>query len=318
MSTNLIFGFVVYENSQVYRTAAQDSYMDAKFQPAIAAIEAGDVENLRLLVLQDSSLATSRSSKSHPTLLQCLVLSAARSPHKLEMAKVLVDAGAELTGPLVACGSCDNVEVAELLLDAGAPINGAGGWCPLEEALYWNGRRVIELLLRHGASIHNLRIATGLGRLELMKEFFNPDDSLKPTAGRIDWPWRDLSFIEQSNFDDSGKRYLTEKVRSWKNDRQGIINNAFVYACMHGHIDAADFLLARGAEINVIPGGFDYAGTGLHYAAYTGQRHMVDFLISRGADVNVRDQKVNSTPSGWAEAGGHHELQDYLAAKTSH
>jgi hypothetical protein len=36
---------------------------------------------------------------------------------------------------------------------------------------------------------------------------------------------------------------------------------------MHGHIDAARLPLEKGAEINVIPGGFDYAGTGLHYAA---------------------------------------------------
>jgi hypothetical protein len=31
---------------------------------------------------------------------------------------------------------------------------------------------------------------------------------------------------------------------------------------MHGHIDAARLPLEKGAEINVIPGGFDYAGTG--------------------------------------------------------
>jgi len=41
-----------------------------------------------------------------------------------------------------------------------------------------------------------------------------------------------------------------------------MINNAFVYACMHGHIEAARLLLQHGAEINVVPGGFDYAGTG--------------------------------------------------------
>jgi hypothetical protein len=45
---------------------------------------------------------------------------------------------------------------------------------------------------------------------------------------------------------------------------------------------------------------------------------MVDFLISRGADINIRDEKVNSTPASWAEAGGHHELRDYLASKASH
>src|SRR5215813_3006569 len=127
--------------------------MDAKFHPAILAIKLGDLERLRSLVRQDPTLATSRSSTSHPTLLQCLVLSGKNAPNKLEMAKVLIDAGAELNGPLGACGSCDNVEVAELLLDRGAALDGTGGWSPLEEALYWNSRGVIDLLLKHGASV---------------------------------------------------------------------------------------------------------------------------------------------------------------------
>ena len=50
--------------------------MDKKFHPAIAAIKAGDVEKLKALVAEDPSLATSRSTRSHPTLLQCLVLDA--------------------------------------------------------------------------------------------------------------------------------------------------------------------------------------------------------------------------------------------------
>ena len=91
--------------------------MDAKFHPAIAAIESDDVERLRALVGEDATLATSRSSTSHPTLLQCLVLSGTTAPHKIEMAQILIDAGADLDGPLGACGSCNNVEVAALLLD---------------------------------------------------------------------------------------------------------------------------------------------------------------------------------------------------------
>jgi len=44
--------------------------MDKKFHPAIEAMRAADVEKLRALVAEDPSLATSRSSRSHPTLLQ--------------------------------------------------------------------------------------------------------------------------------------------------------------------------------------------------------------------------------------------------------
>src|SRR5439155_12911296 len=110
------------------------------------------------------------------------------------------------------------------LIDRGAAIDGTGGWTPLEEALYWNSRRMIDLLVRRGASIHNLRIAAGLGRTDRIEGFFNADGSLKPEAGVLQWPF---------------------KPKTWTNDRQTILNNAFVYACMHGHIDAAKLLLSK-------------------------------------------------------------------------
>src|ERR1044072_1716380 len=120
--------------------------MDAKFHPAIAARRAGDVEKLKALVTADPSLVTTRSSKSHPTLLQALVLDGKDKPENVQMVQVLIDAGAELSEPLVAAASIDNRPAAELLLDRGAAIDGTGGWSPLEEALYWNSRNVLALL----------------------------------------------------------------------------------------------------------------------------------------------------------------------------
>jgi hypothetical protein len=81
--------------------------VDPKFHPAITAIKSGDVDRLRASVRADPALATSRSSTSHPTLLQCLVLSAAKVPYQIEMARVLIDAGADVNGPLGACASCN-------------------------------------------------------------------------------------------------------------------------------------------------------------------------------------------------------------------
>ena len=268
--------------------------MDAKFYPAIAAVSAGDLEKFKRLIAEDQSLATSRSSRSHPTLLQCVVLEGKDRPHNVEMAQILIDAGAELNEPFGATASMDNRACAELLLDHGAAIDGTGGWSPLEEALYWNSRNVMELLLERGAKIQNLRTAAGLGRTDLIENYFNADGSLKPEAGKINWPFGD------------------NQNESWSQEQQGIVNNAFVFACMHGHIDAAKLLLEKGAQINVIPAGFDYAGTGLHYAALNGHREMVEFLLAHGADRNIKDTKVGSTAAGWAEHGGHKDLADVL------
>ncbi len=66
--------------------------MDAKFHPAIAAIKSGDLDGLKKLISNDPSLATTRSSKSHPTLLQCLALEAVDVSNKVEKFVVLVTA----------------------------------------------------------------------------------------------------------------------------------------------------------------------------------------------------------------------------------
>ena len=286
--------------------------MDRKFYPAVAAIKSDDLERLKVLVAADPSLATSRSSKSHPTLLQCVTLDGKDKSNNVAMAEVLIDAGAELNEPLVSAASINNRAVAELLIDRGAAIDGTGGWSPLEEALYWNNQDMIALLLERGANVQNLRIAAGLGRTEQIEDYFTGDGELKPGAGKINWPWGDVETIAKSNNNEAGKRSLIDRVKSWSQDRQGIVNNAFIYACMHGHIEAAKLLLKKGAEINAIPGGFDYAGTALHYAALNGRRSMIEFLLSHGANPNVKDTKVGSTPAGWAEYGGHAELCDLL------
>ncbi|HET6975751.1 MAG TPA: ankyrin repeat domain-containing protein [Pyrinomonadaceae bacterium] len=286
--------------------------MDKRFHPAMAAIQSGDFETFKALIAEDPSLATSRSTRSHPTLLQCLVLDGKDKPKAVEMAEVLIGAGAELNEPFVAAASIDNRPVAELLLDRGAAIDGTGGWTALEEALYWNSQNVLALLLERGAKIQNLRTAAGLGRTDLIEAYFNADGSLKPEAGRIDWPFGDLKMIAASNHPPNGKQSLSDRINEWSQDQQGIVNNAFVYACMHGHLDAAKLLLGKGAQINAIPGGFDFAGTGLHYAALNGHRPMVQFLLDHGADRTIKDTKVASTPAGWAEHGGHADLLDLL------
>jgi ankyrin repeat protein len=270
--------------------------VDARFHPAMEAIKAGDAGRLRALVQADPELAKSRSSTSHPNLLQCLVLDAKDSPSQIDMARILVDAGADVNEPLVAAAGVDNAAAVAYLLDRGAAVDGTGGWSPLEEAIYWNGAHARDLLLQRGAKIRNLRIAAGLGRTDVLRTFFNADGSLRPEAGTVNWPWEQRS----------------PKFASFRQDRQGIVDNALVYAAMHGHLDAAAFLLDQGAQLNTIPGGFDYSGSALHYAAFNGHRAMVDFLLARGADVAIKDTKIGQTPASWADHAKHPEIRDVL------
>jgi ankyrin repeat protein len=274
------------------------------------AVKTGNLDQFKAALASDPLLATARSTRSHPTLLQCVVLDGKDKPHNVEMAQILVDAGAELNEPFGATASIDNRPCAELLLDHGAAIDGTGGWSPIEEALYWNSQNVLALLLERGAKVQNLRTAAGLGRTDLIETYFNPDGTLKPEAGKINWPWGDIESIGRSNCAGPVRQSLIDRINSWSQDQQGIVNNAFVFACMHGHIGAAKLLLEKGAEINAIPGGFDFAGTGLHYAALNGHRPMVEYLLAHGADRNIKDTKVDSTAAGWAEHGGHNDLLD--------
>ncbi|HEU4752129.1 MAG TPA: ankyrin repeat domain-containing protein, partial [Armatimonadota bacterium] len=165
--------------------------MDARFQPAVDAMKTGDLDRLRALLREDPGLAAARSSTSHPTLLQCLVLEAREAPNQVEMARALIAQGAEIDGPLVAAVSVNNTEAAAALLDAGAAVDGRGGWSPLEEALYWSNQAAIDLLLARGAAVRTLRAAAGLGRKDLIESSFDADGGLKPEAGGIDWPFGD-------------------------------------------------------------------------------------------------------------------------------
>jgi hypothetical protein len=269
--------------------------MDPKFHPAIAAMKAGDLERFRTLLRDDPSLATTPLRRGG-SLLQCVVVDGYEVPHSIEMAKLLIDAGAKqefVDESLIGAASMDNLEAVQLLLDAGAAVNGNGTWSPIEDALAFGKHRIVRLLLERGATIHNLRIAAGLGRADLIDGFFHPDGSLKAAAGKLAGPFG-------------------EPAEGWSQDPQDIIDNAFVYACRSGQIEAAERLLQHGARINALPPGFDYAGTGLHYAAMDGHRPLVEYLLAHGADPRLKDKKLSSTPAGWAEHNGHPEIAALL------
>jgi ankyrin repeat protein len=268
--------------------------MDPRFHSAQGALAAGDLAALAGLFAADPDLATAVSSRSHPTLLQCLVLTMPPVDNLEALIDFLVDHGAEVSGPLIAASGMNNVRAIAKLLDRGACIDGNGHWSPLEEALYFGNSNSVSLL-HLGAPVSNLRTASALGDMKKVASCFDESGALTPAAGEIEWPFRP-SAIPKHN----------------RRDPRQILGNALVHAAAWGRAEVVEYLLAHGAEMNLITAGFDYSGTALHYAAFGGHREMVDQLLRQGADPTILDTKIGKLPEDWAEHNGHHELAEYL------
>ena len=268
--------------------------MDFPFHAAQMALAAGNVKQLATLLTAKPDLATARSKVSHPTLLQCLVLTIPAVDSLEDLIDLLASHGAELTDPLIAAAGLDNLRAIVKLLDLGAHIEGNGRWSPLEEALYWNHEQAVRLLLERGAKIKNLRTAAALGNLERVAICFDDAGKLTEAAGEVSWPF-------------GGE--IPEAVRR---DPQQIVGNALVYAAAWGQTETVDYLLNHGGQVNLIPAGFDFAGTPLHNAALQGRREMVDQLLHHGANPGIRDTKIDKLAEDWAAHNRHQELAEHL------
>ncbi|CAN5277472.1 hypothetical protein BH10PLA2_BH10PLA2_09280 [soil metagenome] len=269
--------------------------MDARFHQAESALSSGDAKTFAYILDREPDLATAYSHCSHPTLLQCLVLTMPPVAALEQLIALLAERGAELTDPLIAASGVDNVRAVTALLDRGGRIEGNGRWSPLEEALYWGNEATVAVLLERGATVSNLRVAAALARLDYMAQCVDEAGALTPAAGKVAWPFFN--------------KEIPDQVRR---DRQQIVGNALVYAAAWGRTESAEMLIQRGAAINFIPAGFDFAGAPLHYAALQNRRSMVDWLLQRGADPALRDTKIGNLPADWAAFADHKDLADYL------
>ncbi len=151
--------------------------------------------------------------------------------------------------PLQWAASNDDVEVAEALIAGGADIEARGGsiagGTALENAIGYGCWRVARLLLNHGAKVEKLWHAAALGMTARVEKFFQ--DGSTPSSTDL--------------------------------------NGAFYQACRGGYRRTAEYLFARGADLNWIP---DYAKeTPLQAACSagmdTGREALVNWLRAKGA-----------------------------------
>lgn len=205
--------------------------------------------------------------------------------------------GAYGKSPLHWAAEKNHREVAELLVTSGADINAevTSGMTPLQWAANMGSNDVARILLEHGAQSQlNMWCAAGLGMLDVVKSFWVSANQLKPNAGQT--RTRDLGNGQW------GKKPPPESYEE-------LVSEAFYIAARNGHVDVAEFLLGKGADINCR--GF-FGAPGLHWAAINGHKTMVEFLVAHDADLNLRDQQFNSTSLGWALEGKQTKIAEFL------
>lgn len=232
---------------------------------ALAAIQTGDVESLTKLLRDEPRASTlmllRRPGGKQPFLAYPLVAAAAdfpgHYPRVAETIAALVAAGADVNVPcegqhretaLHWAASCDDVAALDALLDAGADIEAPGGviagGTALDDAVAFAQWRAARRLVERGAQMAAWH-AAGLGRVDELSVQFA---SGEPTA-----------------------KYW------WGSDRpSSAVDIAFWCACHAGQRAAAQWLLARGADVSWVA---PWDGlTGLDTARRHGHAELVGWL----------------------------------------
>ena len=220
----------------------------------IAAIQGGDVQQLRQLLDEHPDLARARLDyrDSIRTLLHIATDWPGHFPNGPATVVVLVAAGADVNAhmsgphtetPLHWAASSDDVDVLDALIGAGAEIEASGsvidGGPPLSDAVAFGQWRAARRLVEHGAQA-TLWHAAALGLMDRVVDHFSSETP--PTTDEV--------------------------------------TNAFWCACHGGQRQTAEYLLDRGAELNWV----GHARlTPLDAAERSKADELADWLRGRGA-----------------------------------
>jgi hypothetical protein len=263
----------------------------AQFERAVDAIVSGQADTLDRLLRQQPDLIRARSGRTHrSTLLHYVGANGVeswrqRTPKNImEIARMLLDAGAEIEAGADMYGpGCTTLgltatsmhpknagvlhDLIDLLLARGAKLtaHGAGNAHALISGCLANGRaEAAEYLAAKGAPL-DLEGAAGVGRLDLVKSFFNAGGTLTTTAT-----------VKQ-------------------------MYDGFNWACEYGRTDVVEYLLDRGVDVNATTEPRTHIG--VHWAAYGGHLEIVKALLKRAPKLDTRDKAFGATPLGWAMHG---------------
>lgn len=270
-----------------------------RFEAAVDAVVAGDVASLKRLLRQNPELIHTRSTRKHrATLLHYVGANGVESwrqrtpPNAVEVAGILLEAGAEVDAIADMYGGATPLglvatsihplragvqnALVETLLNNGAAMDqpgSAGNGQGIVNGCLANGRPGAAVYLANRGAPLDLEGAAGVGRLDVVRGYFDEECRLKDSASLAQ------------------------------------LKSGFQWACEYGWTHVVIFLLENGIEVGEMHRG----QTGLHWAAYGGHEDIVRRLLERRAPVDLKDERWRSTPLGWALHGWAHSPEENLA-----
>jgi hypothetical protein len=264
--------------AQHLEQVARQNSPTSQFEAAVDAIVSGDLTTLRRLLDENPELVRERSTREHhATLLHYTSANGVegyrqKTPKNIvQITTLLLQSGTEIDAEADVYGGGSTTlglaatsvhpetagvqeALLQLLLDHGAQIekpNPAGNHHSAVIGCLANGRsRAAEFLAAHGAQL-DLEGAAGIGRLDVVETFFDPQGNLKPPATRKQ------------------------------------LQRGFLWACMYGRERVARSLLEHGADLLDRA---ESGATPLHWAAGGAHLSLARLLLQRGAPLEELNQ----------------------------
>jgi ankyrin repeat protein len=182
--------------------------------------------------------------------------------------------------PLHVAAQHNDPQIAAMLVAYGADVAakfGKFGHTPLSWAVTCNAIQCARTLVQLGADL-DLFSASGIGAVEDVKTFFDPNGDLVPEASKT-----------------GSSRYAADGslLPCPPPTPREQISDALYIACRNAHAEVVRFLLTKGPDLSFRA----YQGaTPLHWAHFGGSRTVVKLLEQAGADTDSRDPVLGCTP----------------------
>ena len=160
----------------------------------------------------------------------------------------------------------------------------------IEFALTYARTHLIPVLTHIWPLPDDLPHAAGMGNLSRVKQWF--DASGAPALGDLEHHYPCSPYMPKDR--------VEEYVRQWgPHNVQRILDTAFAWSVINGHLDVADFLLEHGADIDTTWSSHEPASI-LHELVFHANYESMQFLVDHGIDMTIKDYRWNGTAQGWA------------------